>query len=100
MKYNVPIKIYGLDSIPTFRILSNNYAKYKTLITQEMLKKNILATNTIYVSTAHKEEYLKKYKIILDDIFLKIKKCEDKKLSIKKILKSKVSNSDFNRLTS
>ncbi len=100
MKYNVPIKIYGLDSIPTFRILSDNYAKYKTLITQEMLKKNILATNTIYVSTAHKEEYLKKYKIILDDIFLKIKKCEDKKLSIKKILKSKVSNSDFNRLTS
>ena len=39
MKYNVPIKIYGLDSIPTFKILSDNYAKYKTLITQEMLKK-------------------------------------------------------------
>ena len=64
-----------------------------------MLKKNILATNTIYISIAHKSEYLNEYTKILDKIFLKIKYCEENKLSINKILKSKVSTSDFNRLT-
>ena len=99
IKYKLPIKIYGLDSIPSFKILSKNSAKYKTFITQEMLKKNILATNTIYISIAHKSEYLNKYTKILDKIFLKIKYCEENRLSINKILKSKVSTSDFNRLT-
>ena len=98
-KYTLPIEIYGLDSIPSFKILSKDSAKYKTFITQEMLKNRILATNTIYISIAHKNEYLKEYTKILDKIFLKIKYCEDNKLSINKILKSKVSTSDFNRLT-
>ena len=98
-KYSLPIKIYGLDSIPNFKFLSKDSAKYKTFITQEMLNNKILATNTIYISIAHKNEYIKKYQIILDKIFFKIKKCEENKLSINKILKSKVSTSDFNRLT-
>ena len=64
-----------------------------------MLNNKILATNTIYISIAHKNEYIKKYQTILDKIFFKIKKCEENKLSINKILKSKTSTSDFNRLT-
>jgi len=100
VKYNIKIRIYGLDSIPTFKIISTNSAKYKTLITQEMLKKKILATNMVYVSIAHKKKYLKMYKEVLDQIFFKISKCEEKKISINKILESKVSTSDFNRLTS
>ena len=99
LKYNLPIEIYGLDSIPSFKILSANSNKYKTLITQEMLKNNILATNSVYVSIVHKDKYIKKYEKILDKIFLKIKQCEEKKISINNILKSKVSTSDFNRLT-
>ena len=65
-----------------------------------MLENKILATNTIYISIVHKTKYLKKYQIVLDKIFMKLKKCEEKKLSINKILKSKVSTADFNRLTS
>ena len=98
-KYKIPISIYGLDSIPCFKILSKHSNKYKTLITQEMLKKKILASNQIYVSIVHNDKLLKKYEIILDKIFYKIKKCEEKKLNISKILETKESTSDFNRLT-
>ena len=98
-KYKLPIKIYGLDSIPSFKIISDNSDKYKTFITQEMLKNKILATNTIYISIVHKKEYLEKYEKILDKIFFKIKKCENNEISINNILKNKVSTSDFNRLT-
>ena len=98
-KYNLPVKIYGLDSIPSFKILSRNSLKYKTFITQEMLKHKILATNTIYISIVHKIEFLQKYEKILDIIFSKIKKCEKNQLSINDILKNKTSTSDFNRLT-
>ena len=64
-----------------------------------MLKKKILASNQIYVSIVHNNKLLNKYEIILDKIFYKIKKCEEKKLNINKILETKESTSDFNRLT-
>lgn len=99
-KYKIPISVYGLDSIPCFKILLKDSRKYKTFITQEMLKKKILATNMIYVSTVHKSKHINHYQNILDKIFYKIQKCEQKKLFINKILKSNVSNADFNRLTS
>ena len=99
-KYKIPISVYGLDSIPCFKILLKESRKYKTFITQEMLKKKILATNMIYVSTVHKSKHINHYQNILDKIFYKIQKCEQKKLFINKILKSNVSNADFNRLTS
>ena len=38
-KHNLPIKIFGINSIPSFQIISQNSLKYKTFITQEMLKK-------------------------------------------------------------
>ena len=99
-KYNIPIFIYGLDSIPSFKFLSKDSLKYKTFFTQEMLKEGILATNTIYVSAVHSKKYIELYADKIDHIFSKLQKCEQKKIFINKILKSKVANSDFKRLTS
>ncbi len=98
-KYDLPIIIYGLDSIPCFKILSKNSNKYKTLITQEMLKNNILASNQMYISTVHTNKLIRRYQIVLDKIFSTIKKCENNKKLIYKVLKNKESSSDFNRLT-
>ena len=64
-----------------------------------MLKKKILASNQIYVSIAHKDMHIKKYKIQLDKIFETISMCEDKKISINKILDTKICESGFKRLT-
>ena len=68
-KYGVPIKIQGIDALPNFVFLSNNHNLFKTYLTQEMLKKNILATNAIYISTSHTKKVLDKYFVVLEDIF-------------------------------
>ena len=82
-KNNIKINIRGTDAIPSFEFLKNN-SKNKTFLTQEMLKKNILATNLIYVNIFHNKECIKKYINVLDKIFSDISKKD-----INKILKSK-----------
>ena len=55
----------------------------KTFLTDQMLKKNILANNTIYVSLAHKKNVLERYFNELDKVFLKISKIKNIKTQIK-----------------
>ena len=59
-----------------FTIKSSDFNKYKTYITQEMLKRGILATTTIYVSIKHNLQILKIFKE-LDKIFYKINEFEN-----------------------
>lgn len=89
-KNNVKINIRGIDAIPNFSFESKNNLFYKTLITQEMLKNNIFASNAVYCCVLHDDKILKKYFNILDDVFFKIKKIESGKLSINNFLNSKV----------
>lgn len=96
-KHEIRIDILGQPSITSFSFLSSNHLKYKTLITQEMLKENILASNIIYLSTAHKKEYLDKYFYVLDKVFKNIADCENG-LNINKILECKVCETGFKRL--
>ncbi len=76
-KNNLKIKLSGIPALSRFEILSNNFNKYRTLIAQEMYKKSILASNTIYVSTAHSKENFLKYFSSLKRVFEVIAKCED-----------------------
>jgi len=69
----VPVEIYGLDALPKFNFKKNNNF-YKTFITQEFLKYNILATNGIYTCVKHEENYMNKYFDIMNDILIKISK--------------------------
>ena len=84
------IEIMGLDQIPLFVFKSPNNLKYKTFITQEMLKNNILASNVIYLSISHDKNLLNKYFKILDKIFKKIHFCEKNKLDIDMLLEQEV----------
>ena len=52
-EYELPITISGLAALTTFTFKSKNALAYKTLITQEMLKKGYLAATAVYVCTAH-----------------------------------------------
>lgn len=88
--HKLDIKIQGIDAIPNFYFYSKNNLSYKTLISQEMLKKNILASNSVYCSIAHKEKILNKYFDILDDVFFKIYMIESGQKSIKEYLKSEI----------
>jgi glutamate-1-semialdehyde 2,1-aminomutase len=87
--HNLNISIKGLDAICSFSF-KNNHLKYKTYISQEMLKYKILASNTVYCCTEHSYNLLEKYYDVLDEIFRKISLCEDKRLNINKLLEGRV----------
>ena len=79
-KNNLKLQVYGIASVPKFEIVSKKFNFYKTFITSEMLKKNILATNYMFVSVAHTKHKVDRYLKNLDLVFKKISQMEtDKK---------------------
>ena len=71
-KNKLNLKIQGLSSIFSYYIESKNWPKYKTFISQEFLKKKIIANNLIYVSILHSKEVYDEYFFHLDEIFKQI----------------------------
>ena len=73
-KYNLKLKTNNYVSLCTFFF---NYGKLNerlyTYFTQEMLKYNYIANNSVYVSYAHKKKDVKKYVIACEKVFKKIK---------------------------
>ena len=96
-KNNLKIDIWGLDALAGFTIVSQNSTKYKTLITQEMLKYNVLASNIIYLCTEHSNEFINQYFYYLDKIFKMIGECEEGR-NIDSLLKGPVSITTFKRI--
>jgi glutamate-1-semialdehyde 2,1-aminomutase len=97
-KYQLPIIVSGLSSMTSFIIESKNWLKYKTYITQEMLKVNILASNVIYVCTEHSESELNVYFEVLESIFKVISNCENNDIPIDGFLDGPVCHDGFRRL--
>ncbi len=95
--HQLPIKIKGINAISSFDILLENSNKYKTLITQEMLKKGWLASNTVYSCVNHNDDLLTRYVEELDKIFRIIIDCENGK-TIDSVLESEVCHVGFGRL--
>ncbi len=96
-KYNLNIRCYGLKSIKSFEIKSKNWLKYKTLISQEMLKKGFLASNMIFVCINHNKNIIDKYLANLEKVFKLIGECEKKDI-IDNHLESPVCKTGFFRL--
>ena len=82
--------------MPSFTFKNNRDLEYRTLIAQEMLKKNILATNTVYLSIYHDDKILKKYFNVLESIFYNISRIENNIENIK--LETPVIQPGFNRV--
>ncbi len=96
-KNNIKLDVWGIDALPGFTIKSEYSLEYKTLISQELLKENILASNSIYVSTAHSDDLIDLYIEKLGNIFSKIKECEDG-ADILKLLDGPVCQVGFKRI--
>ena len=71
-KNDLIISFSGLDALIKFDILNSQIKDYQKIITREMLKKNFLATNAIYVSISHTDSLIKKYISEMSKIFKKI----------------------------
>ena len=96
-KYGLEITTGGLPSLTNFTFTSANNLTYKTLITQEMLANGFLASNSVYVSTAHSPEIVDEYFANLEPIFATIRECEDGR-DVRTLLKGPVCDSGFRRL--
>tara|TARA_B100000941_G_scaffold157700_1_gene111996 strand:+ start:10239 stop:12269 length:2031 start_codon:yes stop_codon:yes gene_type:complete len=96
-KYKLDILTWGLPALSGFTFSSKNAQSYKTYVTQEMLKKGFLASNSIYVCTEHSQELIDMYFAELDPIFSVIKECEEGR-DISDYLEGPVSHSGFKRL--
>ena len=97
MKYNLDASINGIPSLSSFTFKSDNHQKYVTYITQEMLKKNILASNIFYPSTSHNIKIINRYFKYLDEILNKIKDFENG-TDINRFLLTQDSKKGFSRL--
>lgn len=96
-KYSLPINHWGLPALTGYSFESKDALAYKTYVTQEMLAKGFLASNCVYVSTAHTPEVVDAYFEALDGIFAVIRECEDGR-DVQTLLKGPICHSGFKRL--
>jgi glutamate-1-semialdehyde aminotransferase/spore coat polysaccharide biosynthesis protein SpsF (cytidylyltransferase family) len=88
-KNNIKLKISGLSALPRFDFENNNLY-YKTFVSQEFLKQNFLASNAIYLSTAHNIKIFNNYFDILESVFFKISRTIKDNIQPKELLDGSV----------
>ncbi|MFT4800410.1 MAG: glutamate-1-semialdehyde 2,1-aminomutase [Flavobacteriaceae bacterium] len=96
--HNLDITVSGISAMTTYAFNSPNAVAYKTLITQEMLKKGFLASTHFYACTEHTDAHLKSYFDALNEVYKIIYKCESETLNINDLLDGPVCHSGFKRL--
>ncbi|KFN47912.1 glutamate-1-semialdehyde aminotransferase [Arenimonas malthae CC-JY-1] len=96
-KHGLKISHWGLAALTGFSIESPNALAYKTLITQEMLGKGYLASNSVYACTQHTPDVVEKFFETLDPVFALIRECEDGR-DVMSLLRGPVCHSGFKRL--
>ncbi|MBT5399777.1 aminotransferase class III-fold pyridoxal phosphate-dependent enzyme [bacterium] len=96
-EYDLDLKVFGLPAVQSYAFDSEKNLEYKTLITQEMLKKGFLSTPLIFSSTAHSKSDVDLYISALRECFSLVKDCEDG-MDINSILEGPVCHNGFVRL--
>lgn len=96
-KYELNIEHWGLPSLTGFTFQSQNALAYKTLITQEMLKKGYLSGNSVYVCIDHNPDIVQGYFDALDPIFGLVKECEGGR-DVMSLLQGPICHGGFKRL--
>jgi hypothetical protein len=76
----------------------DNWLKYKTFLTQEMLKNGFLASNAFFACTEHKEKIIEQYFYHFEKIFFEISNFENGKKSVDEYLETDVAQTGFQRL--
>jgi len=94
----IKIKVSGLPAISTYVFDSANHLKYKTLLTQEMLKRGFLASTHFYACIDHDNEKIDAYLNELNSIYKLISECENGLINIDDLLDGPVCHSGFERL--
>jgi len=96
-KHGIGLDYWGLPALTGFTIKSDNALAYKTLITQEMIKKSYLAGIGVYVCTEHTPDVLDGFFDALDPVFGLIQECEQGR-DVMSLLSGPVCHAGFKRL--
>jgi glutamate-1-semialdehyde aminotransferase len=92
------ISISGIPALSTYSFNYPDALKYKTLLTQEMLKRGFLASTNFYASTAHEDVYFDSYFDNLNEVYKTIAKCVQGEEDVNQLLEGPVCHSGFKRL--
>jgi len=96
-RHGLEIEQWGLPALAGFTVKSENALAYKTLITQEMLKRGYLASNSLYSSILHTPEVLDRFFENLDPVFALIAEVEDGR-ELEGLLDGPIAHAGFKRL--
>ncbi len=96
-KYNLRFDVSGISALPTMTFDSDEGLLFKTLISQEMLKRGYLASNSVYCCTQHTSGILKDYFEALEQVFILITNCKSKE-DIISLLDGPICHTGFRRL--
>ncbi len=96
--HDLDIDIWGIPALSGFTFKHPKNNAFKTLITQEMIKKNFLAANSVYVCIDHKKRIIDSYIDALDKVFKTISLINRGKLDIDDMLETKEAFEGFKRL--
>jgi glutamate-1-semialdehyde 2,1-aminomutase len=96
-RHALTIAVTGLPSLATYAFAGPNALPYKTLVTQEMLRRGYLAGTGVYSCTQHTEEVVDRYFDALDPVFALVRECEDGR-DIQTLLQGPVVHGGFSRL--
>lgn len=92
------IEVSGIPPLGHFEFAYENALAVRTLFTQLMLERGILATNAFYASYAHRDEHVERYLIAVGEVFRAIAEAIQKG-RIENHLKGPVAHAGFRRLT-
>lgn len=96
-RHGLSISHSGLPALAGFAFHSPKALAYKTLITQEMLKKGYLAATSCYTCLAHTPDIIEPYLGALDEVFALVAECEAGR-SVDDLLEGPVCHGGFKRL--
>lgn len=95
--HGVTVKVQGLDALASVQIGEEGFLVYKTLFTQEMLKRGYLGTTLCYICTEHTPEVVSAYAEAVDEVFGIIGKCASS-VDAEAMLDGPVCSAGFSRL--
>ena len=97
--YDIDINTNTFYPLPSFSFNYKNGLSYLTFIVQELVKSNILASGSIYLSMEHTETEIDYYLRKIEPIFKKLSKIIRSKEKSKNFLEIPLINTGFGRLT-
>jgi glutamate-1-semialdehyde 2,1-aminomutase len=95
---NVIISISGIPALASYNFNHVDALKFKTLVTQEMLKHGFLASTNFYASVVHDDSCFEQYFDHLNNVFKEISFCVQELKSINELLDGPVCHTGFSRL--